>query len=266
MIPLSIIYNKGLVRDRPGAHRPHRLWSLWRRLMPGFSRRFMAWMERGGFSPRPTFAAEANSAKPWHLAGKKATKPNTWRDFIASARIPDREQIHRFNSTSRNLEPERRRHPHRALRHRTSRSLRRRRRRRSLLRHAPPGDRSQRPWQHPRIRLNQNRGRLQSPLRHERLLPHRAGNKISAVLVTAGANDPRVDPWQGAKMAARLQADTVSGKPILFRVNYDAGHGLTDTIQQQVSDWTDIFTFFYWNFGDTNFQPAALQPTQTAAK
>jgi prolyl oligopeptidase len=82
--------------------------------------------------------------------------------------------------------------------------------------------------------------------------------KYPAVLVTAGANDPRVDPWQGGKMAARLQAATGSDKPVLLRVNYDAGHGLTDTVEQQVSDWTDIFTFFLWNFGDPGFQPPAI--------
>jgi prolyl oligopeptidase len=56
-------------------------------------------------------------------------------------------------------------------------------------------------------------------------------------------------------MAAALEAATASNKPILFRVNYDAGHGLTDTVAQQVSDWSDIFTFFLWNFGDPAFQP-----------
>jgi len=67
-------------------------------------------------------------------------------------------------------------------------------------------------------------------------------------------------------MAARLEADTASGRPVLFRVNYDAGHGLTDTIHQQVSDWTDYFTFLYWNFDDyPEFQPTILQHHQTAS-
>ena len=39
-----------------------------------------------------------------------------------------------------------------------------------------------------------------------------------AILLTTGANDPRVAPWQAAKMAARLQASTNSGKPVLLRV------------------------------------------------
>ena len=44
----------------------------------------------------------------------------------------------------------------------------------------------------------------------------KAGTKYPAMMVTAGVNDPRVDPWQGAKMAARLQAATASGKPVLL--------------------------------------------------
>jgi prolyl oligopeptidase len=86
------------------------------------------------------------------------------------------------------------------------------------------------------------------------------GTKYPAILVTAGVNDPRVDPWEGAKMAARLQAANAGDKPILLRVNYDAGHGITDTVSQQVSDWTDIFTFFLWQFGEKDFQPSALKP------
>jgi prolyl oligopeptidase len=39
-----------------------------------------------------------------------------------------------------------------------------------------------------------------------------------AVLLQTGMNDPRVDPWQMAKMTARLQAGTTSGKPVLLRV------------------------------------------------
>jgi prolyl oligopeptidase len=97
---------------------------------------------------------------------------------------------------------------------------------------------------------------------YEHIVP---GTKYPATLVTAGANDPRVDPWEGAKMASRLQAANAGPNPILFRVNYDAGHGITDTIVQQISDWTDIFTFFLWNFGYPDFQPAVLARSTKAA-
>src|SRR4029450_9248564 len=39
------------------------------------------------------------------------------------------------------------------------------------------------------------------------------GTKYPAVLLTTGVNDPRVEPWMSAKMPARLQAATTSGKP-----------------------------------------------------
>ena len=46
-----------------------------------------------------------------------------------------------------------------------------------------------------------------------------------ATLLTTGINDPRVAPWQPGKMAARLQAATTGGRPVLLRVDYDVGFG-----------------------------------------
>lgn len=54
----------------------------------------------------------------------------------------------------------------------------------------------------------------------------RDGVDYPAVLLTAGRNDPRVPPWQPAKLAARLQAATASARPVLLRVEDDGGHGL----------------------------------------
>ncbi len=86
---------------------------------------------------------------------------------------------------------------------------------------------------------------------------HRVKNGVSypAVLLTTGINDPRVTPWQPAKMAARLQAATSSGKPVLLRVNYDAGHGFGSTRTQAVDDAADAFAFLLWQLGEKDFQP-----------
>jgi prolyl oligopeptidase len=51
------------------------------------------------------------------------------------------------------------------------------------------------------------------------------GTPYPAVLLTVGRNDPRVSPWQPAKMTARLQAATASSSPVLLRVEQDGGHG-----------------------------------------
>jgi len=57
-----------------------------------------------------------------------------------------------------------------------------------------------------------------------------------AVLLDTGINDPRVDSRQMAKMAARLQAASTSGKPVLLRVDYEAGHGVGSTEKQIQED------------------------------
>ena len=53
-----------------------------------------------------------------------------------------------------------------------------------------------------------------------------AGRHYPAVLGVTGINDPRVAPWQVAKFVARLRQATKSGRPVLLRVDYDAGHGM----------------------------------------
>ena len=46
-----------------------------------------------------------------------------------------------------------------------------------------------------------------------------------AVLATSGLADPRVTYWEPAKWIARLRANTTSDRPIMLKMNMDAGHG-----------------------------------------
>jgi len=76
-----------------------------------------------------------------------------------------------------------------------------------------------------------------------------AGTHYPGVLLTTGINDPRVEPWQSCKMAARLQAATTSGRPILLSVNYDEGHFQT-TLSSMYEHQADIWTFLLWQLGE----------------
>lgn len=80
------------------------------------------------------------------------------------------------------------------------------------------------------------------------------GTAYPGVLLTAGINDPRVDPSQPAKMTARLQAATSSTKPVLLRVDYDAGHGMGSTRGQHDLEYADEMSFLLWQMGDPEFQ------------
>jgi prolyl oligopeptidase len=264
MIPLSIIYKKGLVLNGNNPTMLIGYGAYGDAMMPGYPRRIMAWLERGGVFAVAHVRGGGELGEAWHLAGKGPTKPNTWNDFIASAEYliqhkytqPARLGIWSGSAGGILIG--------RAITTRPDLFA-------AALDTVPCSDMirmvtgANGPPNIPEFGSPDTEAGFKSLYAMSAYYHVEPGIKYPAVLVTAGANDPRVDPWQGAKMAARLQADTASGKPVLFRVNYDAGHGLTDTIHQQVSDWTDYFTFLYWNFGNPDFQPTDLQH-QTASK
>jgi prolyl oligopeptidase len=72
------------------------------------------------------------------------------------------------------------------------------------------------------------------------------GVPYPAALITTGVNDPRVPPWQAMKMAARLQEASTSGRPILLRVDFEAGHGMGSTRAQVNEELADHLAFLFW--------------------
>ena len=58
-------------------------------------------------------------------------------------------------------------------------------------------------------------------------------------------------------MTARLQASTSSGKPILLRVDYDAGHGIGSTKSQRDIEFADDIAFLFWQLGVAGYAPSA---------
>jgi prolyl oligopeptidase len=83
----------------------------------------------------------------------------------------------------------------------------------------------------------------------------RKGAKYPGVIAFTGVNDPRVEPWEVAKITAALQAASASGRPVLMDVSYDSGHGIGSTIEQYVDETTDGLSFLLWQFGAKDFQP-----------
>ena len=79
----------------------------------------------------------------------------------------------------------------------------------------------------------------------------RNGKPFNSGPLETGMNDPRVAPWQMAKMTARLQAATSSQKPVLLRVDYAGGHGNGSTPKQRYESLADELSFLLWQFGVT---------------
>jgi prolyl oligopeptidase len=81
------------------------------------------------------------------------------------------------------------------------------------------------------------------------------GAAYPAVIFTVGLNDRRVAPWMTGKMAARMQIATSSGRPVLIRIDADAGHGIGSMRDQVFAERADVYSFFLAASGDPGFQP-----------
>jgi prolyl oligopeptidase len=81
------------------------------------------------------------------------------------------------------------------------------------------------------------------------------GIQYPAVMVTTGLNDPRVSPWEPAKVAAALQASG-SSNPVLLRIDQEAGHGIGSTRAQTDALTADGIAFAFWRAGVPGWPPA----------
>jgi len=80
-----------------------------------------------------------------------------------------------------------------------------------------------------------------------------AGTAYPAVICVGGWNDPRVMPWQPGKFAAVLQNASTSGKPVLLKVNYNSGH-FTEDKDVYYADFANQYAFILWQCGHPDFQ------------
>lgn len=78
--------------------------------------------------------------------------------------------------------------------------------------------------------------------------------RYPAFLITAGLNDPRVEPWTGGKLAAALQ-ENPGHAPVLYRLEEQAGHGLGTTKSTRDAEEADIAAFVLWRAGVPEWQP-----------
>ena len=80
------------------------------------------------------------------------------------------------------------------------------------------------------------------------------GTVYPALICVAGWNDPRVIPWQPGKFAAALQNATTSNKPVFLKINYDNGH-FTEDKEVTFSNFANQYAFAMWQCGHPDFQP-----------
>ncbi len=67
-----------------------------------------------------------------------------------------------------------------------------------------------------------------------------------AVLATGGLSDPRVTYWEPEKWVARLRPATTSGKPVLLKINMEAGHGGASGRFDYLKEVALVYAFAIW--------------------
>jgi prolyl oligopeptidase len=77
----------------------------------------------------------------------------------------------------------------------------------------------------------------------------REGVKYPAVLLSTGDADTRVPPLQARKMAARLQAATASGYPVLLLYDTQAGHAGGRPRSKVIEDASLEMSFLFQQLG-----------------
>jgi prolyl oligopeptidase len=254
-IPLSLVYRKGLKRD---GSNPTLLWgygSYGISELPSYSPTLLPWFDRGGIFAVAHVRGGGEYGEEWYKGGYKGTKANTWRDAIACAEWLIE---HRYTST-----------PKLSVRGGSAGGIlvgRAITERPELFAAAiddvPVSDTLRSEFSAngvpniPEFGSVKTAGGFKDLLEMSPYAHVKDGVAYPAVLLTTGFNDPRVDTWEPAKFAARLQAATTSGRPILLRVDYDAGHGFGSTKKSSYELAADRLAFLLWQLDVPGYQPA----------
>ena len=255
-IPFSLIYRKGLKRDgsTPAWVSAYGSYGA-AAYTPSFAWRTLALVDAGFIVGYANVRGGGEYGRPWHKAGQLKNKPNTWRDLIAVC-----EHLCADGWTAKSRL---------AIGGRSAGGItmgRAMTERPDLFAAVIDGV----GWSNPLRYVVEQEGYTEEPewgaisdpagyraLKEIDSYQHvRDGGAYPAVLLTTGVTDSRVAPFHVAKMTARLQAATSSGKPILLRVDYDAGHGIGSTRGQQDREAVDTYAFLLWRTGVMGYQPA----------
>ncbi|GAA4362712.1 prolyl oligopeptidase family serine peptidase [Hymenobacter saemangeumensis] len=257
LVPLSLIYRKGLARNGSAPVLMVGYGSYSASTGPFFFPPYLLWAQQGGVLAVPHVRGGGELGEAWHKAGQKATKPNTWKDLIACAEYlvqksytaPGKLAINGVSAGGILIG--------RAMTERPDlfavaipevgclNAVR--------MENSPNG-----PANTPEFGTVAREDECRGLLEMDAYLHLQQGVKYPATLITAGINDPRVIAWQPAKFAARLQASTASGKPVLFFTDYEAGHGIGDSKQKQFDTMADLLAFGLWQTGHAKFQMPAM--------
>jgi prolyl oligopeptidase len=251
-VPMFVVHKKGLKKD---GHNPTWLTAYGGfnvSLTPTFNRNSYLWLEHGGVFAVANLRGGAEFGEDWHRAGMLDKKQNVFDDMIGAA-----EHLIAEKYTDKN---------HLAIQGGSNGGLlmgammtQRPDLFRAVVCQVPLLDmihyqdfQIAKLWI-PEYGSAENPGQFKwlyaySPYHHVK-----AGAEYPAILFMTADTDTRVDPMHAKKMAALMQAEAKNGssktRPILLRIETKAGHGAGKPVTKQIEEFTDIYSFLFWQLG-----------------
>ncbi len=254
LVPLSIVARKGTRLDGSNPAILYGYGAYGATDDPFFNPRVYAWISQGGIWATAHVRGGGVFGKDWHDAGRKTTKPNTWKDTIAAGdwlvangwTKPERMAVYGGSAGGILVG--------RAITERPD-----------LFAAAVPvvgvmdalrmETSANGVANVPEFGTVKNEDEFKALLAMSSVHQVRDGTRYPAVMALHGVNDIRVDVWHSAKFVSRLATATSSGKPVLLRLEYDSGHGQGSTRLQAQERAADIWSFLLWQFGVPEYQP-----------
>jgi prolyl oligopeptidase len=253
MIPLSIIHKKGIKMDGSNVCLMDSYGAYGFSMEPNFSVRENSLAVKDVIIAIPHVRGGSEKGEDWYKAGYKTTKPNTWKDFISCA-----EYLIEKGYTS----------PQKLAGTGTSAG--------GILISRAITERpdlfaaaicnvgcanamrlefcSNGPVNVPEFGTVKDSVECKALYEMDGVQHVVNGTKYPAVICVGGWNDPRVVAWQPGKFAAAVQNASVSGKPVLMKINYDNGH-FTEDKKVTYANFANQYAFVLWQCGHPDFQP-----------
>ena len=253
-VPLSLVYKKGIKLDGSNPTILYGYGAYGISMTPFYRPTYLPWFDRGGVLAVAHVRGGGEYGEDWYKGGYKATKPNTWRDAIACAewlvanKWTSTDKLSIMGGSAGGI------FVGRAITERPDLFG-------AAVGQVPVSDMMRAESSSNGVPNIPEFGTVKTEEGFKALYamsPYhwvKDGVKYPAVLLTTGINDPRVDAWEAAKMAARLQAASTSGKPVLLRIDYEAGHGFGTTKKQGYAERADTFAFLFREAGVKPFAP-----------
>lgn len=251
-IPLSLIYDKNIKQNGENSIFLHGYGSYGTSINPFFNPIFLLPTTKGAILAIAHVRGGSELGDNWHKSGYKTTKPNTWKDMIACAEY----LIEKKYTVADKI----------AINGRSAGGIlvgRAMTERPDLFGAVIPEVGMMNPLRSentPSGPANTHEfGTVKDSIECIALINMDSYHNIHdgvdypATYITAGFNDSRVTVWSPAKFAARLMAANTSDNPVLLWVDFESGHGISDSKTKYFESQANIFSFALWQTAHPEF-------------